>query len=512
MRKKFLILACCVFTNWAAVVSAQNADTGTNGQDAALQALRQAEAAPVTNAPASAKLPPQEAPPQIVPADDAQINVDKEVKEAIAEKKRVEAEEEKQAAEQALQESQKGRQISRAAQNDGIVPQSAATQAATTPAGNELAPADQAKVVEAVRRSETGPISQDQTAPAASAAAVPTTPPLEATPVIAPAVQAQVVAPEPAREPAPSAAAAPASAAEAPVSAAPVAPATAATELAQATIPPSGIVAPEPAITPAAADDQAKALEALRRAEAQPITTEKFSADSATPVPATAPESSAPPAAAAPAPTEAAPVSEQSAPGVPMTVQEREALLIQLQKERQAAEEKASADAAAREAAAAQQRQQDDLRLKQAIEAEKAAAEQARLDQEAQAEAARKQQEQDDLRVKQAVEAERAAVEAARVAKAREEAIAAAARKKAAEEAAARQREQEAMARRVSQLNGETKTSAKVISSESESAPVMDAKMAAKQRKLAELLRRYDADEITPLEYHTARAKILAEP
>src|SRR5690606_37701013 len=33
-----------------------------------------------------------------------------------------------------------------------------------------------------------------------------------------------------------------------------------------------------------------------------------------------------------------------------------------------------------------------------------------------------------------------------------------------------------------------------------------------KERKLAELLRRYKADEITPREYHQERAKILAEP
>ena len=31
-------------------------------------------------------------------------------------------------------------------------------------------------------------------------------------------------------------------------------------------------------------------------------------------------------------------------------------------------------------------------------------------------------------------------------------------------------------------------------------------------QRLAELLRRYQADEITPLEYHTERAKIIAEP
>ena len=33
-----------------------------------------------------------------------------------------------------------------------------------------------------------------------------------------------------------------------------------------------------------------------------------------------------------------------------------------------------------------------------------------------------------------------------------------------------------------------------------------------KEQKLADLLRRYQADEITPYEYHMERAKIIAEP
>jgi hypothetical protein len=33
-----------------------------------------------------------------------------------------------------------------------------------------------------------------------------------------------------------------------------------------------------------------------------------------------------------------------------------------------------------------------------------------------------------------------------------------------------------------------------------------------RDQKLAELLRRYQADEIGPAEYHSERAKILAEP
>jgi hypothetical protein len=33
-----------------------------------------------------------------------------------------------------------------------------------------------------------------------------------------------------------------------------------------------------------------------------------------------------------------------------------------------------------------------------------------------------------------------------------------------------------------------------------------------KQQKLADLLRRYQADQVTPSQYHEERAKILAEP
>jgi len=35
---------------------------------------------------------------------------------------------------------------------------------------------------------------------------------------------------------------------------------------------------------------------------------------------------------------------------------------------------------------------------------------------------------------------------------------------------------------------------------------------AAKEARLAELLKKYKADEVTPQEYQTERAKILAEP
>jgi len=35
---------------------------------------------------------------------------------------------------------------------------------------------------------------------------------------------------------------------------------------------------------------------------------------------------------------------------------------------------------------------------------------------------------------------------------------------------------------------------------------------AEKQKRLQDLLRKYQADEITPQQYHEERAKILAEP
>jgi hypothetical protein len=35
---------------------------------------------------------------------------------------------------------------------------------------------------------------------------------------------------------------------------------------------------------------------------------------------------------------------------------------------------------------------------------------------------------------------------------------------------------------------------------------------ADKQRRLGDLLRRYQADQVTPAQYHAERAKILAEP
>jgi hypothetical protein len=36
--------------------------------------------------------------------------------------------------------------------------------------------------------------------------------------------------------------------------------------------------------------------------------------------------------------------------------------------------------------------------------------------------------------------------------------------------------------------------------------------LSAKEQKLADLLRRYQADEITPYQYHMERARIVAEP
>ena len=42
--------------------------------------------------------------------------------------------------------------------------------------------------------------------------------------------------------------------------------------------------------------------------------------------------------------------------------------------------------------------------------------------------------------------------------------------------------------------------------------PPPNSGISEKEQKLGDLLRRYQADEISPLEYHTERAKIIAEP
>jgi hypothetical protein len=85
--------------------------------------------------------------------------------------------------------------------------------------------------------------------------------------------------------------------------------------------------------------------------------------------------------------------------------------------------------------------------------------------------------------------------------------------------AARRKKEQEEVARRIEKLQKEMNRPAAVsvaAAPAAAAAPIPAAAplpiSASKQQRLADLLRLYQADEITPLQYHTERAKIVAEP
>jgi len=70
-----------------------------------------------------------------------------------------------------------------------------------------------------------------------------------------------------------------------------------------------------------------------------------------------------------------------------------------------------------------------------------------------------------------------------------------------------RQKAQEEVARRVEELQKQIKSQPAAVT-----APAANGISESKEERLRELLRRYNADEITPLEYHTERAKIVVEP
>ena len=72
-----------------------------------------------------------------------------------------------------------------------------------------------------------------------------------------------------------------------------------------------------------------------------------------------------------------------------------------------------------------------------------------------------------------------------------------------------RQKAQEEVAIRVENLQKQIKSQPAPAAPPAAAAP---AGPQSKEQRLADLLRRYNADEITPLEYHTERAKIIAEP
>ena len=50
------------------------------------------------------------------------------------------------------------------------------------------------------------------------------------------------------------------------------------------------------------------------------------------------------------------------------------------------------------------------------------------------------------------------------------------------------------------------------VAAKSAAAAVPAPMLSDKEQRLAGLLRRYEADEITPMQYHAERAKIMAEP
>jgi hypothetical protein len=91
------------------------------------------------------------------------------------------------------------------------------------------------------------------------------------------------------------------------------------------------------------------------------------------------------------------------------------------------------------------------------------------------------------------------------------------ARQKAEADAAVRRQAQEEVALRMERLEKDMKNAppvartgpAVITPSAQTSHPEVSA---SKEQRLAELLRRYQADEITPYDYHMERAKIIAEP
>ena len=125
-------------------------------------------------------------------------------------------------------------------------------------------------------------------------------------------------------------------------------------------------------------------------------------------------------------------------------------------------------------------------------------------DQAAQNEAAKRQREQDELKIKQEKEAKKAAaVEQSRIAKARKDAA-------AAEQARIAKAKKEAAQPR--EPKPEVQNAHRPAQVVLRPPPANTNALSAKEQKLADLLRRYQADEITPYQYHLERARIIAEP
>jgi hypothetical protein len=205
-------------------------------------------------------------------------------------------------------------------------------------------------------------------------------------------------------------------------------------------------------------DDQERALKALRDAESKPVVIEEFPAAGATTAPAPAP-------AVAPVTSSRAVTTETGVRTTPIT-------------------------------SPATEDQQKALQALRQVESAPVTSEQNAISNPAPAAPGT---------AAQAIEAERRA--AAKAAKEK----AAAARKEAREMAAAKKRNEEA-ARRAEELKKEMqKSTVQVPGAAPQPAPA-NFTLSGKEQRLADLLRRYQADEITPYEYHTLRARIIAEP
>jgi hypothetical protein len=265
-------------------------------------------------------------------------------------------------------------------------------------------------------------------------------------------------------------------------------------------------------------DDQKAALDALRQAEkGRPATTNSAPAPTA-PVTATAATTDAENAQALEALRQAegghaahGPVAPAPVPApAPTPAPEQAQAPVQAVAPNPA--DNASALEALRRAERGQVAPAAEQNNAQAIQAQKEA-EAA----QAQAEAARSQQSRDAERAaeEKALADKTAEETAARQKKVDEEKNLAAAKQSGTDNAAAaaalqRQKAQDEVAQRLEKLQGQIKSQPAPTPA---STPAENTGIAAsKEQRLADLLRRYRADEITPLEYHTERAKIIAEP
>jgi hypothetical protein len=247
------------------------------------------------------------------------------------------------------------------------------------------------------------------------------------------------------------------------------------------------IPAPAAAVAPAAAgvpagnpEEDARALDALRQAEKTP---------SNAPAAAPAPVATAP----AVAPAVATPVV--AAPSIPNSQEDTRALEALRQAE--AAKNPTAGNIAVTAASeqARKQREADAAREEQAIAEAEAQARQKKVEEEKTLGGVNGHEDADTVAAKAALEqyeknmpAPTAGADNATV-------------------ALERQKAQEEVARRVEELQKQIKSQPAAVT-----APAANGISESKEERLRELLRRYNADEITPLEYHTERAKIVVEP